>query len=573
MVGRGSAHAAGGVRRSRQRGRADSPVRAAPATARHLDLVHAGGVARLDAAGRQAALLALQRSHGNAAVLRAIAREGDAGAAGGGHATLRMGSEGAAVRALQDQLNRAGVQPALDADGAFGPRTLAAVRAFQSAGGLTADGIVGPRTWALLDGGGVRVPANPTVDRAQAPDPRRHQEVLARVQAVLARLRGIRGGRGGAGGDGGAGEGDDAIPAFSALPEQPRRELSAGPAEEPRTPAPRLAGADEDEGSWLDQVAGEVGQFADDPAGYVTDVVTDVANEVVEQVTETVGGIVETARETVEGVIDAAAETVGGAAREVGKLIEDPLGYVGAIGGKVVSTIQEAAGELAAIPDDLRRRYPEIMAAVEEGLKTLGQPFGVDVDLDDVTRRLDDLLRLLGGVPTADEVVFKDGCQEGYTQVDVSERTVTAHGSTVQDAVEDADQKQGGHVASVQPVFRLPHTFCPEEDTKPVVSAYVYVNEIRTTPVWAERDQMPAEAREIWDRWLAAVRAHEQRHIDIDRKHFEPMHKAAERKTQGGAIGAFNVIIDRADKENAALDAKEGRIILEGSGKVRLAPR
>lgn len=38
----------------------------------------------------------------------------------------------------------------IDADGRFGPKTLLAVEAFQSAHGLTADGIVGPKTWAAL---------------------------------------------------------------------------------------------------------------------------------------------------------------------------------------------------------------------------------------------------------------------------------------------------------------------------------------------------------------------------------------------------------------------------------------
>ena len=64
-------------------------------------------------------------------------------------ATVRQGSKGAAVRALQTRLVAAGYK-SLVVDGTFGPATLKAVRAFQKKKGLTVDGVVGPRTWAAL---------------------------------------------------------------------------------------------------------------------------------------------------------------------------------------------------------------------------------------------------------------------------------------------------------------------------------------------------------------------------------------------------------------------------------------
>lgn len=51
---------------------------------------------------------------------------------------------------LQKALNAAGASPRLKEDGIPGPRTTAAVRAFQTFSGLTADGIVGPKTRAAL---------------------------------------------------------------------------------------------------------------------------------------------------------------------------------------------------------------------------------------------------------------------------------------------------------------------------------------------------------------------------------------------------------------------------------------
>jgi len=62
---------------------------------------------------------------------------------------IRIGANGAAVVRLQMALNRA-AGAGLGADGDFGPKTDASVRAFQAAKNLAIDGIVGPSTWAAL---------------------------------------------------------------------------------------------------------------------------------------------------------------------------------------------------------------------------------------------------------------------------------------------------------------------------------------------------------------------------------------------------------------------------------------
>lgn len=61
---------------------------------------------------------------------------------------LRNGSRGAAVKTLQYLLRANG--RSLTVDGIFGSGTLAQVRAFQKAKGLTVDGVVGPRTWLAV---------------------------------------------------------------------------------------------------------------------------------------------------------------------------------------------------------------------------------------------------------------------------------------------------------------------------------------------------------------------------------------------------------------------------------------
>ena len=61
-----------------------------------------------------------------------------------GRPTLRRGDTGQLVRPVQTRVR-------VRVDGNFGPKTEAAVRAFQSAHGLVPDGIVGPKTWVKLD--------------------------------------------------------------------------------------------------------------------------------------------------------------------------------------------------------------------------------------------------------------------------------------------------------------------------------------------------------------------------------------------------------------------------------------
>jgi peptidoglycan hydrolase-like protein with peptidoglycan-binding domain len=71
--------------------------------------------------------------------------------------TVKHGSKGPAVRAVQDQINfRNGKNGhTLNVDGVYGRRTEMAVRAFQRAmaaeiSGFRVDGIVGPQTWQAL---------------------------------------------------------------------------------------------------------------------------------------------------------------------------------------------------------------------------------------------------------------------------------------------------------------------------------------------------------------------------------------------------------------------------------------
>jgi putative chitinase len=76
---------------------------------------------------------------------------------------LKLGSEGEDVKKLQTKL---GVDPI----GKFGPKTEAAVKAWQSEHGLGADGIVGDKTWGVIMGLSESTPVSvPTVITEPAP--------------------------------------------------------------------------------------------------------------------------------------------------------------------------------------------------------------------------------------------------------------------------------------------------------------------------------------------------------------------------------------------------------------------
>ena len=72
---------------------------------------------------------------------------------------LKTGLKGRDVKRLQSELKRvfSSYAGSLQADGAFGPKTAAAVKEFQRRSNLSPDGVVGPKTRAALRKRGVRL--------------------------------------------------------------------------------------------------------------------------------------------------------------------------------------------------------------------------------------------------------------------------------------------------------------------------------------------------------------------------------------------------------------------------------
>ncbi len=91
--------------------------------------------------------------------------------------TLRQGSKGAQVKILQEKLNSLGFN-AGKVDGSFGPKTKAAVLAFQKAHGLARDGVVGPATRAKLNS------ITPAKSKPQDPKPESQDSDSSRANNI-----------------------------------------------------------------------------------------------------------------------------------------------------------------------------------------------------------------------------------------------------------------------------------------------------------------------------------------------------------------------------------------------------
>src|SRR5579871_4060552 len=83
--------------------------------------------------------------------------------------TVRQGSKGPQVQALQQKLQAAGLDPG-PVDGDFGPQTKKAVVQYQKLHGQDPNGVVGQQTWASLNGDTYHPgPASPAPGQTQGP--------------------------------------------------------------------------------------------------------------------------------------------------------------------------------------------------------------------------------------------------------------------------------------------------------------------------------------------------------------------------------------------------------------------
>jgi peptidoglycan hydrolase-like protein with peptidoglycan-binding domain len=89
-----------------------------------------------------------------------------------GQGVMHRGMGGPQVMELQRMLNAQGANPPLAVDGKFGPKTEAALKAFQSANGIQQTGVLGRQTLGAFDTNPKRIPADAPQTSSTAPTER-----------------------------------------------------------------------------------------------------------------------------------------------------------------------------------------------------------------------------------------------------------------------------------------------------------------------------------------------------------------------------------------------------------------
>ena len=82
----------------------------------------------------------------------------------------------------------------------------------------------------------------------------------------------------------------------------------------------------------------------------------------------------------------------------------------------------------------------------------------------------------------------------------------------------------------------------------------VTVIETLRMPVWADREERPPAEQAEWDRFYAALLAHEREHIAIDRRHLDNLHRRCLRKTVAEMDDEIDRATAAADTENRDFD-------------------
>jgi len=135
------------------------------------------------------------------------------------------------------------------------------------------------------------------------------------------------------------------------------------------------------------------------------------------------------------------------------------------------------------------------------------------------------------------------------TTISMNETTFNVSGTFVAMANDLAARSEAGSVISrVSDIYLFP-------TSDPVTLTNVTVSETRSLPRWVDRGDPNAAQVAEWERFLGALSAHEQSHIDIDKQTFADVHAKALGVSHAKANERIDSTIAAADAANQDFDS------------------
>lgn len=297
--------------------------------------------------------------------------------------TLRIGSRSPEVQTLQEQLNSAGANLAVD--GIFGPQTRQAVIQFQRAAGLAPDGVVGPQTWASLSGGGVKIPPSPGMMGPL---------VAAKLQQINTLVKNRK-------------------QQSAKLQQTTFEEPSA--AQDEHDHAGHDWGHDDDDDSWWDTASDWVEDKVDSASDWASEKTEDVTSWVEEQY--------DSASDWVEDTWDSVSDTAGDVWDSVSDTAADAWDSVTDTAGDVWDSVSDTASDVwdvvkdtaSEVVEDLKEITGDIRDLVDEGLDKLID-IANGIFSDDTLSFLDEIIKsLTGDSDDEKEEVAKEGTASPFS--------------------------------------------------------------------------------------------------------------------------------------------------------------
>lgn len=382
----------------------------------------------------------------------------------------------------------------LNVDGLFGPLTFQAVQAYQQAAELAVDGIVGPLTWGSLTSGGAEPP--------QPTPPDTDDSVGQQLVAALETIKAI-------------------IDGFTTASEGGQTSFAPG------EPAAAHAG-------WADNAG-------DSSWGEAFDVVEEFAGDVIEQ----------------DAAIEEALNDPGG-----GDLQTAPT----------VTSKKSVADPKTAVPalyDEIKAAVQNLPAALQTGFQTTLQQMQTVADQIKKGTAPTEAMVTTFNQATADLLTVANtisvpaSANGSATKIDLKKPTTwTITGTTIADVGQELDIRKSTHGEAAHVQRGEGKVDGIELDANGnIKKVQIEIPIDMELPQWPKADEVGKKCpcwKQEWDKFEAAITAHEQQHVAIYKLYFSNLHLRMLGKPEQAAFDLFDKTMEDAEKAQEAFDDATG---------------